>query len=138
MFEGDYKMVFHLAPPLIAKPDPRTGEAKKMQFGAWMMPAFRMLAKLKGLRGTALDPFGRTEERRMERELIADYERSVDELIAGLAPGKLALAIEIASIPEEIRGYGHVKAKSVVAAKKKEGELMARWRDAAPAVARAA
>ena len=74
----------------------------------------------------------------MERELIVDYERSVEELIAGLAPEKLALAVEIASIPEEIRGYGHVKAKSVIAARKKEGELMARWRTPAAAVARAA
>jgi indolepyruvate ferredoxin oxidoreductase len=139
MFEGDYKMVFHLAPPLIAKADPLTGEAKKMQFGAWMMPAFRVLATLKGLRGTALDLFGRTEERRLERALIVDYERTVEELLAGLTPAKLPLAVEIASIPEEIRGYGHVKARNAAAAQAKLGELLARWRGAAtPAVAKAA
>ena len=110
-----------------------------MRFGSWMMPAFRVLAKLKGLRGTALDLFGRTEERRMERALILDYERTVEELLADLTPAKLSLALEIASLPEEIRGYGHVKAKSAVAAGKKQAELLARWRGAAtPAVAKAA
>ena len=139
MFEGDYKMVFHLAPPLIAKADPRTGEAKKMRFGAWMMPAFRVLATLKGLRGTALDVFGRSEERRMERALILDYERTVEELLSGLTPAKMELAVEIASIPEEIRGYGHVKAKFAAAAKNKQAALLVRWRAVAmPAVAKAA
>ena len=85
-FEGDYTLKFHLAPPLFAKPDPVTGVPRKRTFGAWMMSAFRLLAKLKGLRGTAFDVFGRTEERRTERELIADYERTVEELLATLGP----------------------------------------------------
>ena len=110
-----------------------------MQFGAWMMPAFRVLAKLKGLRGTALDVFGRTVERRMERALIVEYERTIEELLTGLTPAKLTLAVEIASVPEEIRGYGHVKARNAAAAQKKRGDLLARWRGAAtPAVAKAA
>jgi indolepyruvate ferredoxin oxidoreductase len=130
MFEGDYKLVFHLAPPMLAKPDPRTGEPAKMAFGPWMMGAFKILAKLKGLRGTAYDIFGRTEERRMERALIGEYEQTVATLLAGLTRENHALAIEIASLPETIRGYGHIKAKSVEAARKKLAELLARYRAA--------
>jgi len=130
MFEGDYKLVFHLAPPLLAKPDARTGEPAKMTFGPWMMGAFGILAKLKGLRGTALDIFGRTQERRMERALIEEYEQTVGTLLAGLTRENHALAIEIASLPETIRGYGHIKAKSVEAARKKLAELLARYRAA--------
>ncbi|MGH8704641.1 MAG: indolepyruvate ferredoxin oxidoreductase family protein, partial [Burkholderiales bacterium] len=126
-FEGDYRLVFHLAPPLLARPDPRTGEPKKMRFGPWMMSAFRLLAKMKGLRGTWLDPFGRTGERRAERALISEYEQGIERLIAGLTRENHALAVEIASLPEEIRGYGHIKAKSIVAAREKRAQLLARW-----------
>jgi len=138
-FEGDYKLVFHLAPPLLAKADHRTGEVKKMRFGPWMMSAFRVLAKLKGLRGTAFDLFGRTVERRTERGLIAEYQQTVAQLLAGLTRENHALAVEIASIPEEIRGYGHIKAKSIAAARAKQAQLLARWpRGAAEPAARAA
>ena len=113
MFEGDYKLVFHLAPPLLAKPDPRTGEPAKMTFGPWVLKLFGFFQNLKGLRGTALDIFGRTEERRMERALIEEYEQTVETLLAGLTRENHALAVEIASLPETIRGYGHIKAKSV-------------------------
>jgi indolepyruvate ferredoxin oxidoreductase len=130
MFEGDYKLVFHLAPPLLAKPDARTGEPAKLSFGPWMMAVFGILAKFKKLRGTALDIFGRTEERRMERELITEYEQTVGTLMAGLTRDNHALAVEIASLPETIRGYGHIKAKSVVAARAKREELLARYRAA--------
>ena len=130
MFEGDYKLVFHLAPPLLAKPDPGTGEPAKMAFGAWMMTGFSLLAKLKGLRGTALDIFGRTEERRMERALIGEYEATVETLLQGLSRDNHALAVEIAALPETIRGYGHIKAKSVEGARKKREELLARYRAA--------
>jgi indolepyruvate ferredoxin oxidoreductase len=130
MFEGDYKVNFHLAPPLLAKPDPRTGEPAKMQFGPWMMPVFRLLAKLKGLRGTAWDLFGRTEERRMERALIGEYETTVAVLLQGLTRDNHALAVEIASLPETIRGYGHIKAKSAEAARRKRDELLASYRAA--------
>jgi indolepyruvate ferredoxin oxidoreductase len=99
-----------------------------MSFGPWMMGMFRVLAKLKGLRGTALDIFGRTEERRMERALIAEYEQTVETLLAGLKRDNLALAVEIASLPETIRGYGHIKATSAAAARAKRDELLARYR----------
>jgi indolepyruvate ferredoxin oxidoreductase len=130
MFEGDYRLNFHLAPPLLAKTDPLTGEPRKMQFGPWMLSAFGLLAKLKGLRGTPLDVFGRTAERRMERALIGEYERTMEALLAGLTPDNQALAVEIASLPEAIRGFGHVKAKSVVAARARQAELLARYRAA--------
>ncbi|HLX80732.1 MAG TPA: indolepyruvate ferredoxin oxidoreductase family protein [Burkholderiales bacterium] len=130
MFEGDYKLVFHLAPPLLARPDPRTGEPAKMSFGPWMLGAFKVLAKLKGLRGTALDIFGRSEERRMERALIGEYEQTLETLIEGLSRDNHALAVEIASLPETIRGYGHIKAKSAAMARAKREELLARYRSA--------
>jgi indolepyruvate ferredoxin oxidoreductase len=138
MFEGDYKLVFHLAPPLLAKADPQTGEPAKIRFGSWMMPAFKMLAKLKGLRGTALDLFGHTEERKMERQLVDDYERTIGELAAALSRDNHAVAIEIATLPEAIRGYGHIKAKSMFEARGKLDALLARFRAPAAPVARAA
>jgi indolepyruvate ferredoxin oxidoreductase len=101
-----------------------------MQFGGWMQGVFTVLAGLKFLRGTAFDVFGRTAERRMERALIAEYEQTVAELLAGLTRDNLALAVEIASLPEAIRGYGHLKAKSVDAARRKRDELLARYRSA--------
>src|SRR6266700_8070552 len=99
-FEGDYKLNFHLAPPLTNKPDPTTGEPKKSSYGPWMMGAFRVLARMKGLRGTAFDIFGRSAERKLERALIADYESLIDELLPRLAARNHALAVELASIPE--------------------------------------
>jgi indolepyruvate ferredoxin oxidoreductase len=128
MFEGGYKLKFLLAPPIFNKPDPRTGEARKSEFGGWMMPAFRILAKLKRFRGTALDIFGYTEERRTERRLITDYEQTVAELLAHLDGENRKLAVEIASVPEHIRGFGHVKRRHLDGAKKKEAELVARFR----------
>ena len=127
-FEGDYHLVFHLAPPLLARTDPRTGAPQKIRFGPWMLTAMRWLAKLKGLRGTALDPFGRTAERRTERALIAEYEQAIEKLLAGLTRDNLTLAVEIASLPEQIRGYGHIKAKNIDEARKKRDELLARYR----------
>jgi len=129
-FEGDYKLVFHLAPPLVNKPDPDTGEPRKSSYGPWMMGAFRVLAKMRRLRGTALDIFGRTAERRMERQLIADYETLIEELLASLGAHNHAIAVEIASIPEQIRGYGHVKDRHLRAAKEKEAKLVAAFRAA--------
>jgi indolepyruvate ferredoxin oxidoreductase len=137
MFEGDYKLKFHLAPPIFNKPDPITGEAKKSEFGPWMKIAFRILAKLKILRGTALDLFGHTEERRTERRLIGEYEATVAELLERLGRENHALAVEIASVPEQIRGYGHVKRRHLDSAKKKEAELLAQFRAHRP-TARAA
>jgi indolepyruvate ferredoxin oxidoreductase len=136
-FEGDYKLRFHLAPPLLSKRDPVTGELRKREFGPWVWHAFKLLAKLKGLRGGALDVFGRTEERRTERALIGEYEATVTQLLAGLVPGKLALAVQIASIPEEIRGFGHVKERHLKAAREKQAGLLAQWAQPESAAAEA-
>ncbi|MFO1285728.1 MAG: indolepyruvate ferredoxin oxidoreductase family protein [Rubrivivax sp.] len=130
MFEGDYKLVHHLAPPLLAKHNER-GELVKRPFGTWVQPAFAVLAKLKGLRGTAFDPFGRSEERRSERALIGEYRASIEELLRTLSAGNRALAVEIARLPEEIRGFGHVKERHLKAARAKWQALMQRWRSGA-------
>ena len=135
-FEGDYKLRYHFAPPLWVKPDKVTGVPVKRTYGAWMRPLLAILAKLKGLRATMLDPFGHTEERRLERQLIADYERTVDTLLAQLHPDGLALAVEIAALPATIRGYGHVKRRNIDAAKAREKALLAQY--GAPPVAKAA
>jgi indolepyruvate ferredoxin oxidoreductase len=138
MFEGDYKVVFHLAPPILNKPDPATGEAKKSTFGPWMMRAFRLLAQFKGRRGTAFDIFGRTEERRTERALITEYAATVEQLLAKLTPANHALAVEIANVPEMIRGYGHVKMRHLKLAEKQRAELLAKFNAPVERTARAA
>jgi indolepyruvate ferredoxin oxidoreductase len=123
-FEGDFTVEYHLAPPLLARRDPATGEPKKRAFGPWMRHVFRLLTWLRPLRGTALDIFGYTQERRMERRLVADYEALIRELSASLNPENHALAIEIASLPAKIRGFGHIKARNVESAKACEAELL--------------
>ena len=138
-FAGDdLRFEFHLAPPLIAPKDGRTGAPKKLSFGPWMMTAFRLMAKLKGLRGTAFDPFGYTHERRTERALIADYEAMLAEILERLTPENHHLAVGLAAIPEKIRGFGHIKARSLKAAKADEAALMAQFRARAPAYLKAA
>ncbi|MGE5739730.1 MAG: DUF6537 domain-containing protein, partial [Betaproteobacteria bacterium] len=129
-FEGDYKLNFHLAPPTLNKPPGKTGEPKKSTYGPWMLSAFRVLAKLRGLRGTPLDVFGRTDERKRERALIGAYEKLVEELCAGLEPKNYEVAVELASIPEHIRGYGHVKERHLKEAKAREAALLDRFRGA--------
>ncbi|MEO8925195.1 MAG: DUF6537 domain-containing protein, partial [Caldimonas sp.] len=130
-FEGtmgtDFQLHYHLAPPMIARRNDK-GELQKKAFGPWMLPAFRVLARFKGLRGTPFDPFGRTEERRTERALVAEYRESMEEVLRTLGPANLALAVEIARVPEMIRGYGHVKARHLDAARPKWDALMADWR----------
>ncbi|MGE8287917.1 MAG: indolepyruvate ferredoxin oxidoreductase family protein [Stenotrophomonas sp.] len=127
-FEGDYQVRFHLAPPLFAKRDEQ-GRLQKKEYGPWMFKAFGLLAKLKSLRGGRFDVFGYTEERRGERQLIADYEKTLQELLGGLDARRLALAVDIASIPEHIRGYGHVKEAHLHEAKAREAALLATWRN---------
>ena len=123
--DGDnLRLTFHLAPPLLARRDKTTGEPRKMSFGPWMMHVFELLAKLKFLRGTALDPFGYTAERRTERQLVRDYEALLDELIARLSPDNHHLAVGLAAIPEKIRGFGPVKMRHLVAAKADEAALL--------------
>jgi len=132
MFEGqmgkDFKLNYHLAPPIVAKKNAK-GQLQKQKFGPWMLTGFRLLARLKGLRGTALDIFGRTEERRTERALIGEYRAAIEEVIGALRTDNHALALEIASLPEQIRGYGHVKDRNLAAARTRWSELMARWRN---------
>ncbi len=129
MFEGDYRIVHHLAPPASAGRDAQ-GQLVKKPCGPWMRSAFGLLARLKGLRGGALDFFGRSEERKMERALIAEYQSTIEELLGTLNAGNRALAVEIARIPEEIRGYGHVKQRHLDAVRPKRAALLQRWRSA--------
>jgi indolepyruvate ferredoxin oxidoreductase len=127
MFEGDFKLNYHLAPPLLAKRNDK-GELQKQKFGPYMLTAFRLLAGLKGLRGGAFDIFGRSEERREERALIADYRASIDEVLKTLSSANHDTAIEIARIPEQIRGFGHVKARNLKAARQNWAALLGRFR----------
>ncbi|MEM1201292.1 MAG: indolepyruvate ferredoxin oxidoreductase family protein, partial [Pseudomonadota bacterium] len=135
-FKGDYTLKLHLAPPLFSRTDPETGHLVKKEYGPWILTAFEWLAKFKGLRGTALDIFGYTAERRQERQLIKDYEALVARVLGKLSIANLDLAAEIAAIPEHIRGYGHVKERHVEEAKARETELLAAYeagRTSAPA-----
>ena len=133
-FEGDFTLRFHLAPPLWAKPDPVTGQVTKRTYGPWMMKAFRVLALMRHARGTWLDVFGRTQERKREKRLIREYASLIDEVLATLAPHNHALAVELASIPEQIRGYGHVKERHLEAAKKNEAALLEKFRRSKPTI----
>jgi indolepyruvate ferredoxin oxidoreductase len=127
-FDGDnLRFTFHLAPPLLAKVDPASGHPRKMAFGPWMMQAFGMLRHGKRLRGTAFDPFGYTAERRDERARIGRYRVLIEELLPRLAADNLALAIEIAALPERVRGFGHVRARNAAEADRLEAELVARF-----------
>jgi indolepyruvate ferredoxin oxidoreductase len=129
-FEGDYKLKFHLAPPLTAGRDPKTGHLQKREYGPRMLIAFRLLARLKRLRGTAFDIFGRTEERRAERQAIADYTALLDEIAANLTEANHPTAVELAGVPLEIRGFGHVQAANRQRAAAKTASLLARFRGA--------
>jgi len=131
-FEGAYGLRFSLAPPLFARRDPETGHLQKRLFGPWTMTAFRLLARFKGLRGTPLDPFGYSAERRRERALIGEYEATVAALIAGLDSDNHALAVEIAEVPLAMRGFGHVKEANIACAKEREAGLLAAFRTPAP------
>jgi indolepyruvate ferredoxin oxidoreductase len=129
-FEGDIKLSFHLAPPWLADKDLRTGHAKKKEFGSWMMRIFRILAKFKNLRDTAFDPFGRSEERRTERRLITAFETLMDEVLTTLSSENFETACDLASVAQSIRGFGHVKDKSIAEAKTKEQSLLTAFRTA--------
>jgi indolepyruvate ferredoxin oxidoreductase len=129
-FEGPYKLHFHLAPPLLGDRDPETGHLRKRSFGPWMFSVFRLLAQLRGLRGTPFDIFGRSEERRLERRLIAEYEALVDEILDRLSSASHEVAVELASLPAEIRGFGHVKEANLARVKAREEVLVARFRSA--------
>jgi indolepyruvate ferredoxin oxidoreductase len=129
-FEGDFKIHYHLAPPLTSKHNAK-GELVKRKFGPGTIHLFRLLAKFKGLRGTALDVFGRTEERRTGRALIAQYTRTVQELVDRLDAANHAQAVEIARLPEQIKGYGHVKERNLKAVRPQWEALLQQWRSGA-------
>jgi indolepyruvate ferredoxin oxidoreductase len=127
-FEGDYTLRFNLAPPLLSRVDPTTGRPQKREYDAWMMGGFRLLAKLKGLRGTALDVFGYGEDRKLERRLITEYEARIAEILERLDPATHAAAVELASLPEHIRGFGPVKVEHLKRIQPREQELLAQLR----------
>jgi indolepyruvate ferredoxin oxidoreductase len=136
-FEGDYKIKYHLSPPIFARKDPVSGRPRKYEIGGWITPLFKLMSKMKGLRGSAFDIFGYTEERKMERGLIEKYETTMEKLINSLDHDNHALAIEIACLPEKIRGYGYIKEDSVKAAHAELQDLMAKFENpvASPAAA---
>jgi indolepyruvate ferredoxin oxidoreductase len=127
-FEGDIKVKVHLAPPLFARKDPVTGHLTKRAYGPWVLKAFHVLARLRGLRGTALDVFGYTKERREERQLIEDYFRQMDGLVGALTPANHEIAVALARLPERMKGFGHIKDANIAAAKKDEVALLAAFR----------
>jgi indolepyruvate ferredoxin oxidoreductase len=129
-FEGSYKLNFHLAPPLLADRDPTTGHLRKRSFGPWMLSVFRVLARLRWLRGTPFDIFGRSQERRLERRLIGEYETLVEEIVARLSPANHEIAVELAGLPLEIRGFGHVKEASLARIDERREGLLVRFRSA--------
>ncbi|WP_288023706.1 DUF6537 domain-containing protein, partial [Thauera sp.] len=131
-FEGDYKLVFHLAPPTMADKDAQTGELKKKAYGPWMLKAMRVLAKFRHLRGSMLDPFARSHDRKLDRELIADYERIVEEILVNLDQANVEAAIELAAIPDQIRGFGHVRERYVASARKRQAALLEDFRHRRP------
>jgi indolepyruvate ferredoxin oxidoreductase len=123
-FDGDFKLKFYLAPPIFAKRD-KAGRLQKKEYGGWMLHAFRLLARLKFLRGTSLDPFGRTAERRAERRLVEDYFVMIDQRTSTLTAAQLRLLTRLARIPETIRGYGHVKEENMAKAAAERARLEA-------------
>jgi indolepyruvate ferredoxin oxidoreductase len=137
-FETVARVQVHLAPPLLARRD-SAGKLRKRAFGPWIFRVFRVLARLRVLRGTPLDPFGHSEERRAERRLIGDYEADVAEILRSLSPETLATALALARLPDRIRGFGHVKEKAMREAAVERARLLERLRaPAAPALRMAA
>ncbi len=131
-FSGDFKLTYHLSPPLLAQRDPHTGLPQKRAFGPGLRTVFFVLAKLKGLRGTAFDVFGYTAERRQERQLIDDYRALVQRIAPRITPANLGVALALAELPEAIRGFGHVKQAGMAAAKAREQQLLGRFQGAEP------
>jgi indolepyruvate ferredoxin oxidoreductase len=135
-FDGDYTVHFNLAPPLLAKRDEH-GHLKKAEYGPWVFKAFKLMAKFRRFRGAWFDVFSKTDERKMERQLLADYIACIEELLGGIDRSNIQLATDIASLPEQVRGYGHVKEAHVAKVRERWSQLMQTWRKP-PAVAKAA
>jgi indolepyruvate ferredoxin oxidoreductase len=136
-FQGDMKLKFNLAPPLLSKTDRYSGLPIKKEYGGWMLWSFKFLAKLKFLRGTALDIFGYTAERKLERSLIEEYFAAVAKLLSALDADNYDTAVEIASLPEHIRGFGHVKERHLTSVRKDEQRLWATFKNGGVDPARA-
>ncbi len=136
-FDGDFRMTFHLAPPILGGKDAQ-GRPKKRTFGPWMQGPLKILTRLKALRGTPFDPFGYTAERRMERALIKQYERDMNEILNGLTPETNEIAVALAELPLQIKGFGHVKQANEAKAAKRREELLAAFRAGGAPVAQAA
>lgn len=135
-FEPGFRLQLHLAPPLWAKPDRKTGIPRKRTYGAWILPALRVLASLKRLRGTWLDVFGYTAERQRERRLIGTYQETIGSLLPSLDGSRVALASEIAALPAGIRGYGHVKKAAMERAEAQQASLLAKYLGTSGAIER--
>lgn len=133
-FKGDYRLGFHLAPPIFNRGPDEQGRPRKTRFGPWMMPLFKLLAGGKVLRGTALDPFGRMAERREERALIDEYRDLVEELLANVNPENMTVALEAANLPDQVRGYGIVKSKAIGEFKQNKSDLLHRFHNQASVV----
>lgn len=129
-FDGKFEVSYHLAPPLTARRNSVTGRIEKRRFGRWMRLAFKILARCRRLRGTAFDPFGRSHDRRVERRLIADFEARLEAILAAVNRENHATAVEIAAVPQSIRGFGHVKDASIAAARESEAALLAEFEQA--------
>ena len=132
-FEGDFKFFFNLAPPILGGGKDAQGRPKKRAFGAWMLPVFRVLAKLRFLRGTALDIFANSPDRKLERELIVSYEKDAAAALASLSPATIDTAVELLSLPDRIRGYGPVKEKAAKEAQARHTQLIADLANPPPA-----
>lgn len=128
-FDGGFKLKLHLAPPLISRKDPLTGEVRKREFGGWVMGLFKVLAKMKRLRSTPLDIFGYTAERKSERKLIDDYEQMVLSLLPNLSASNYDFAVQLAELADQIRGYGHVKEKNIMTVRQQQEVLLNRYRN---------
>lgn len=125
--EGEFRIEFHLAPPLLTRRDPATGRPRKRAFGPWLLSALGLPARREELRGTLWDPFGYTRERRAERRRIVEYEHTLRVLRESLSPGNCALAVQIAALPQQIRGFGDVKRASCEHVKRQEKALLDRF-----------
>jgi len=132
-YTGNYRVNYHMAPPLFAPRDPATGQPRKMRFGPWLGLLLAALAHMRFVRGTLLDPFARTPERRLEQALVRDYERMIDEIVSQLTAEKLALAVRMANFPDDIRGFGHIKKQSVERVRPQLVQWRAQWLETPPA-----
>jgi indolepyruvate ferredoxin oxidoreductase len=127
-FDGPYRVAYHLAPPLLSRRDPVTGQPLKRRFGPWLGAIFPLLARLRFLRGTVFDPFGHTAERRTERRLAREYEQRIESILDGLSVHNVAVAVEIAALPDMVRGFGHIKLANIERMEAKLAPLVERLR----------